>query len=54
MTKDQKIARFKQALQDIEKYAVHPQAKEMARQALDLDKPMREMVPMTHEAKDVG
>jgi hypothetical protein len=52
MTKDQKIARLTLGLKNIARYAVHPQAKEMARQALDLDKPLREMVPMTHEAKD--
>jgi hypothetical protein len=51
MTKDQKIARLTLGLKNIEKYAVHPQAKEMARQALDLDKPMREMVPMTYEVE---
>jgi hypothetical protein len=52
MTKDQKIAHLTKGLQDIAQYAVHPQAKEMARQALDLDNPLREMVPMTYEAKD--
>jgi hypothetical protein len=54
MTKDQKIARLTLGLQNIAQYAVHPQGKEMARQALDLDKPMREMVPMTYAAKDGG
>lgn len=52
MTKDQKIARLLKGLKNIEKYAVHPQAKEMARQALDFDTPLREMVPLTYEAKD--
>jgi hypothetical protein len=54
MTKDQTIARLTLGLRNIEKYAVHPQAKEMAKDTLDLDKPMRKMVPMTHEAKDGG
>jgi hypothetical protein len=52
MTKDQTIARLTLGLKNITKYAVHPQAKEMARHALDLDKPMREMAPMTYTGKD--
>jgi hypothetical protein len=44
--------RLTNGLNNIAAYAVHPQAKEMARQALDLDKPLREMVPITYEAKD--
>lgn len=52
MTNAHKLARYKQALQNIAEYAVHPQAREMARYALDLDQPLREMVPLTHEAKD--
>jgi hypothetical protein len=51
MTKDQTIARLTLGLKNITKYAVPPQAKEMARHALDLDKPLREMAPMTHEAQ---
>jgi hypothetical protein len=54
MTKDQTIARLTLGLQNIAKYAVHPQAKEMARHALDFDTPLREMVPLTYEAKDGG
>jgi hypothetical protein len=54
MTKDQTIARLTLGLKNIAKYAVHPQAKEMARQTLDFSKPLREMVPMTYEAKDGG
>jgi hypothetical protein len=53
MTKDQTIARLTLGLKNIIQYAVHPQAKEMARETLDFDKPMREMVPMTH-TKDGG
>jgi hypothetical protein len=48
MTKDQKIARLTLGLKNIIKYALNQQAREMARDTLDLDKPMREMVPMTH------
>jgi hypothetical protein len=51
MTKDQKIARLTLGLKNIAQYAVHPQAKEMAKETLDLDQTLREMVPMTHEAK---
>jgi hypothetical protein len=51
MTKDQKIARLTLGLKNIARYAVHPQAKEMARHALDLDKPLREMVPLTFEVE---
>jgi hypothetical protein len=51
VTNAHKLARFKLALQNIAKYAVHPQAKEMARHALDLDKPLREMVPLTFETE---
>lgn len=52
MTAKEKIARLTLGLQNIEKYALHQQAREMARETLDFDKPMREMVPLTHEAKD--
>jgi hypothetical protein len=51
MTKDQTIARLTLGLKNIARYAVHPQAKEMARQALDLDTPLREMVPLTYEVE---
>jgi hypothetical protein len=49
MTKDQTIARLTLGLKNIEKYALNQQAREMARQTLNLDKPLREMVPMTYE-----
>jgi hypothetical protein len=52
MTDAQIIARLTLGLKNITRYAVHPQAKEMAKDTLDLDKPLREMVPVTHEAKD--
>lgn len=47
MTAKEKIARLTLGLQNIEKYALHQQAREMARQTLDFDKPLREMVPIT-------
>jgi hypothetical protein len=48
----QQTDRLTLGLQNIAQYAVHPQAKEMARHALDLDTPLREMVPLTYKAKD--
>jgi hypothetical protein len=51
MTKDQTIARLTLGLKNIEKYALNQQAREMARLALDLDTPMREMAPLTYEEK---
>jgi hypothetical protein len=54
MTKDQKIARLTLGLQNIIKYALNQQAREMASNTLDLDKPMREMVPLTYDSKDGG
>jgi hypothetical protein len=54
MTKAQTIARLTLGLKNITKYSVHPQAKEMAKETLDFDRPLREMVPLTHEEKDGG